>query len=148
MRSGFTLLEIVPVLSVVVILMTIIIVAINPVKQFGDAHNVQRKQDINLIADAIAAHTLEKNRSLFLNIPTGTAIEICGDTITGNCEGLLDLRLLIPGYLDSMPIDPTSEDPDSINKFTRYFISRTTQRFTITAPDTEPLGDPDISVSR
>ena len=52
MRSGFTLLEIVPVLALIVILMTIVIVAINPFKQFGDARNTQRKQDIHLIAES------------------------------------------------------------------------------------------------
>ena len=130
------------------VLLTIVILAINPARQFGNTRNLEREQDLGTIADAIASYTQEKNKALFLSISTGAAMEICGDSITGSCASLLDIRVLMPNYMSTIPLDPLSEDPDVINEHTRYFLSRTSQHFTITAPDTEPLGDPDLSVIR
>lgn len=148
-RHGFTLLEIMPVLIIVAMLATIVLVSLNPVKQFREARNAQRRGDIAYIADAIVERTRDDaTRALFLRIPTGAAIEICGDALTGSCTDLLDIRELVDDYLLDIPLDPLSEDPDIINEHTRYFIIRTDQRFTVSTSDAEPAGEEVISVSR
>ena len=148
-REGFTLLEIVPVLTIVAFLLTIVIVAVNPIKQLREARNTIRKNDINLIADAIAERLYDdKKRVFFARIPTGAALEICGDTFTGSCVDLFDIRDIVDQYLIEIPLDPLSEDTDAINEHTRYFINRSGVVFTITAPDTEPSGAEVISITR
>jgi type II secretory pathway pseudopilin PulG len=151
LREGFTLLEIVPVLSLAVALLTFTILALAPSKQYGGARNTTRKHDLALIADAIISYTNDNDRGLFLRIPTDNLIEICGDSFTGACDGLLNINALVGTHLQAIPIDPglsDEDDPDGIHEHSRYFIVRSGNRITISAPDTEPLGLPDITISR
>ena len=145
-RRGFTLLEIVPVLSIVAFLATVVILALNPAKQYQEARNVIREQDVTLIADAIASYTKDYGTSLFYSIPTATSKEICGDTSpTRVCLGLLDLNTLNGTYLDGVPTDPLV-DKGSVKS--GYFVIRSGSRFTVSAPNTEPAGAEDLSVTR
>ena len=96
----------------------------------------------------VSATRDDQNRLLFQRIPTASSIEICGDYRTGSCVNLFDVRELVENYILDVPVDPLSEDPDIINEHSRYFIIRTSQRFTITAPDTEPVGSEDLDVTR
>jgi prepilin-type N-terminal cleavage/methylation domain-containing protein len=147
-RKGFTLLEIVPVLTIVAFLATIVILSLNPKKQFLEARNSARKNDIAHIADAIAEYSRDKSTDLLMSIPTGSAQELCADLLTGSCSLMVNLRDLYDLYLEDVPVDPLSEDPDSINEHSRYFIIRRGNRITISAPDTEPAGAEDLTVSR
>jgi type II secretory pathway pseudopilin PulG len=150
-KGGFFLLELIPTLTVVAFMLTIVILAINPFKQFQKVRNTSRKHDVSQIADAIVEHSRDNGRSLILNIPRepAVAVEICGDIETGSCTNLLDLSPLIGTYLDEVPIDPRSSDPDRFNEHSRYFIVRTqSEHIVVSAPDTEPEGDEDIAVTR
>jgi len=129
----------------------IVILALNPKKQFEKMRNEQRRGDVAHLADAISSYSREKNSELLLSIPQSPAspIEICGDSTPGGCTGLLDLRVLIPVYLDELPLDPLASDPDTFIENSRYFISRSSSdRITVSAYDTEPVGSEDIAVTR
>ena len=150
-RRGFLLLELVPTLTVVVFMLTIVILALNPFEQFEKARNAKRKQAISLIADAIMEHAKDNGDFFILNIPRepASSIEICSNITTGSCSSLLDLRPLIGTYLDEVPIDPKSSDSDRYNEHSRYFIVRTPdENIKISAPDTEGEGAEDIVVTR
>ena len=141
--------EIVPVLTIIVMLMAITIVALNPIKLFREARNVHRQRDVAYLADGIAEYVRDdRTRKLFLRIPTDTAMEICGDVFLKECSGLFEINELIDQYILEIPVDPLSKDLTFLNKNTRYFIIRTDQHFTVSAPDTEPAGAEVISVSR
>ncbi len=88
-KRGFTLLELLLVISIIAILASIIIVALNPGKQVGDARNNSLRSGVNAIISAVAQYTLDNNGALpnaTLGIGSGSipqatdasgAMEIC-----------------------------------------------------------------------
>lgn len=57
--EGFSLIEILVVVALIIILATITIVAINPGKNFRDTRNAQRSSDVNTILSAITQYTTD-----------------------------------------------------------------------------------------
>ncbi len=139
-RSGyFLLLEIMPTVSILAAIAMIVILALNPRKQFESARNTRRQGDLYLIADALSSHAHESGRALISSIPVSpnAALEICSGPPATGC---LSLESLLGIYLDTIPRDPLA--PDSGH--TRYFLLRLSESsVTVSAPDTEPdtLGD-------
>lgn len=56
---GFTLLEVIMVVTIIGVLATIVIVAINPSKQMAEARNTQRRSDANALQKAIYQYIIE-----------------------------------------------------------------------------------------
>lgn len=133
LSKGFTLIEILIVIGIIAILAAIVIVAINPAKQFAQARNTQRESNINTILNAVGQN-LADNKGIFdcdgeESDITSTQKPI-GDT-TGT--GYVDLEsCLVPTYVPDMVFDP--EDGDSAD--TGYEISvDSVGRYTVCAPD-------------
>jgi len=109
-RKGFTLLEILLVIALIGILVAISLVAINPNKQLAQSRDLVRKADINKIYEALEYYRVSQ-RTYPAGI-TETKTDIC-DTGTEqvggvtNCSGKVDLRVLVPKYLVSIPTDPS-----------------------------------------
>ncbi len=113
--KGFTLIEILLVIAIMAILAAIVIVAINPAKQFGEAQNVQRQSDVRAILDATIQYSLDNSGALPSGIPVGTTCNNDGQPICQVdvvCEGGVSLDSLISGrvYLTDLPTDPTAGD--------------------------------------
>lgn len=142
MRKGFTLIELLLVIGIIAILVSIVIVAINPTKQMGDARDAQRRTDVNTILNAVYQYSIDTN-ILPSGIPTGTTTEICRTGIV-NCGSLINLSVLVPTYLVSVPNDPQAPATGS---GTRYFIVQGGERrVTVSAPNAEQSAS--ISVTR
>jgi type IV pilus assembly protein PilA len=153
-KSGFTLIEILVVIGIIAVLAAIVIVAINPARQFAQARNSQRQANIETILNAIGQN-LADNKGIFTcngsaySIPT-TAVNI------GATSGEADLSsCLVPTYIPSMVSDPTGTTtptactPTSSGTYeTCYKVLKdaTTGRITVSAPDAE-LGET-ISLTR
>ena len=122
-KKGFTLLEILLVVGAISILAGIVIVAINPSKQLGDARNAQRRSDVATILNAVYQYSIDNNGSLpgpeaIPTAPTAAA-EIC--RTGGSCTGAeVDLSNLTANekYIVSMPYDPK----DATTNSTKYTI--------------------------
>ncbi|MES3005813.1 MAG: type II secretion system protein [Patescibacteria group bacterium] len=104
-KEGFTLIEILVVIGILAVLATIVLVAINPARQFKLARDSQRSANVTAILNAIGQN-LTDNRGLFtcsgINIPTTSAIIRSG--------GIVDIAgCLVPTYIASLPFDPSIE---------------------------------------
>ena len=112
-KKGFTLLEILLVIALIGVLIAVTLVAINPNRQLAQARNLGRREDITNIYNAIEQYTI-KNKGILPNSITTTYVEICDTGIRSStdalpsvnyCDGKVDLRVLVPKYISSIPKD-------------------------------------------
>lgn len=107
-RGGFTLIEILVVIGIIAILAAIVIIAINPARQFAQARNTQRESNVNTILNGIGQNIAD-NKGIF-TCTTGTAIPVAPAAALhiGTDSGLVNLSCLVPTYIaTSIPFDPT-----------------------------------------
>lgn len=115
---GFTLIEILIVIGIIAILASIVIIAINPAKQFAQARNSQRVANVNAILNAIGQRsadnkgvfegdfTIDSNNYDCDEIPTSatTITDSDGTDALGNASG--NLGCLVPTYIPALPEEP------------------------------------------
>lgn len=111
---GFTLIEILVVIGIIAVLAAIVIIAINPGKQFAQARNTQRMSNINSILNAVGQN-LADNKGIFggtcgaLLTPVPPATTIASSSVHisgGTAAGHVDLSCLTPTYIPAFPVDP------------------------------------------
>ncbi len=101
--GGFTLIELLVVIGILAVLLAIVLVAINPDRQFKQANDTQRKSDVNAILNAISQYMADNKGDITaLGIPTGTAEVIDSTNSADLCTAL------VPTYIAALPVDPTS----------------------------------------
>lgn len=146
--KGFTLIEILVVIGLIAILATIVLIAINPARQFSQANNTQRESNVNAILNAVGQYIAD-NKGAIPSAITTTATEI-------KKTGGVDLcSALVPNYLPALPSDPKSGSAGaqitdcSSSYSTGYKIVKdaTTNRITVDASMFAELSAT-ISVSR
>jgi type IV pilus assembly protein PilA len=142
LKRGFTLIELLLVIGIIAILAAIVIVAINPTKQLGDARNAQRRADVNTILNAVYQYSIDNNGNLPATI-TGTGTAIC-KTGASSCTGLIDLTVVTGKYVVAIPSDPSLTTGDSAGY--TIFRDETSKRVTVAAPGAEQSAT--ISVTR
>jgi type IV pilus assembly protein PilA len=133
LKRGFTLIELLLVIGIIAILAAIVIVAINPTKQLGDARNAQRRADVNTILNAVYQYSLDNSGNLPSTITTSET-EICKSGVTVDCTGLINLNMLTGAYVVALPNDPQT---GSTGNSTQYSIFKSGNRITVKAPDAE-----------
>ncbi len=150
-HRGFTLIELLVVIGILAVLLAIVLIAINPARQFSQANNTKRRSDVNALLNAIHQYSADNKGNLtVLAIPQGP-------TATPGAEisssGVNPYAVLVPTYIAALPVDPLNNNGAAIATYsgsfgTRYFVTRsaTDNRLTVTAPDAE-LGDV-ITVTR
>ena len=92
LHRGFTLIELLLVMSIISILAGIVIVAINPSRQFASARNAQRRSDVKTILESIHQHAIDQGGILYSGIDQnwkmiGTETTGCSDTCGLIAEG-------------------------------------------------------------
>ena len=135
-NKGFTLIELLVVIGILAILLAIVLIAINPARQFSQANNTQRQSDVNAILNGIHQYAADNDGQLPAGITT-TASNI-SDTGADLCA------LLVTDYLAALPVDPTGGDPvDEAGCAAAYdttytvVTSASNNRVTVTAPSAE-----------
>ena len=111
LQKGFTLIELLVVIGIIGILAAVVIVAVNPGRQFASARDTQRRADLYSISSAVYQFATENNG----NLPTVI-------TTTPGVVGTSGVDLstdLVPTYIPSIPIDP---DPTYTSADTGYTI--------------------------
>ena len=143
-KGGFTLIELLLVIGIIAILASIVIVAINPTKQLGDARNAQRRSDVNTILNAVYQYAIDNDGTLPACLDDNDTHPICiSATCTGVTDGC-DLHTeLVSDYLVSIPFDASGATGNDTN----YTITQETSgRVTVAAPSAEQGAT--ISVTR
>ena len=152
LKRGFTLIELLLVIGIIAILAAIVIVAINPTKQLGDARNAQRRSDVNTVLNAVYQFSIDHDGKFPGSMSgavftKGTVYNICKSSPSAACGDLakneLALDTLAPTYLVSLPFDPSGTSGTG----TSYrLVMSGNNRITISAPMAEQ--NVTISVTR
>ena len=138
--KGFTLVELLVVIGILSVLLAIVLIAINPARQFSQANDTQRRSDVNAILNAIHQYGADNKGVL----PTG--ILTTDQPISSATSGAADICAdLVTKYIAALPVDPTGGSWTSCSSYTTGYSvkkSATDSRVTVTATLENPAGSP------
>ena len=109
LRRGFTLIEILVVIGIIAVLAAVVLVAVNPARQFKLARDSQRVSNVTAILNAIGQDIAE-HRGLFYCGTTTLALPATSTPMTNNSSinPRFDIaNCLVPNYISSLPFDPS-----------------------------------------
>lgn len=150
-NQGFTLIEILLVMGIIAILAAVVIVAINPARQFAQARNSQRISNVFSILNAINQNMADHN-GVF---DCGAGVIPVSPTLIKSSGGYNLADCITPLYLSVLPFDPGAVGAHftSVSDYdTGYTVVRsgTTGRITVAAPEAQAPSElnKDISATR
>lgn len=108
-QKGFTLIELLVVIGIIGILVAVVLVAVNPSRQFASARDTQRRSDLYAVTQAVYQYAAENDGDLPSSITTDPT-----DVGTGGLNLAADL---LPTYMPAIPVDP---DPQYTDASTGY----------------------------
>lgn len=118
LSKGFTLIELLVVIGVIGILAAIVLVAVNPGRQFAQARDTQRRSDLYSLTNAVYQFAAEHNG----NLPDTDGVDTTSNfptvsTCIGNLAPCFNLaaatdaagaEIVAPTYIAAMPTDPST----------------------------------------
>lgn len=160
-QKGFTLIELLVVIGILAILLSIVLIAINPARQFGQANNTKRQSDTAAILNAIGAYAADNHGTLPAGIPVAPTPAVDVSTVQTLCHDLLGsgdaTNPTGASYISALPTDPQNTTtnggpittcPASNPVASGYLVEQDSAgRVTVLAPSTQ-IGIPTISVQR
>ena len=148
---AFTLIEVLVVIGIIAVLAAVVLVAVNPARQFKLARDSQRTSNVNAILNAIGQN-MSEHKGVFTcagatkDIPTTATIVQSGSAPGGPGD---IASCLVPDYLASLPFDPSASGAHftSVTDYDTGYVIYRDANSRITASSTGELV-PSISVTR
>ncbi len=158
-NQGFTLIEILVVIGIIAVLAGIVLIAINPARQFRQARNSERHSEVNAILNAIGQKVADSKGTATFGVDSdaSTFQEI------GKGSGMVDIcssNSLVTTYIAALPMEPSEAANASPNETqindcsattwsTGYKINLENGRYTVAADGEDPeAGTNNIKVTR
>jgi type IV pilus assembly protein PilA len=137
-RKGFTLLELLIVMALIAILAGVVIMALNPARQFAHARNSSRYAHLNVIMNAISANMAEHAGTFTC---AAGALPLVATNMGSAAQSYNIAPCLVTEYLPSMPFDPSASGAawtSEASYNSGYTVSQAADgRITVAAPSAE-----------
>ncbi len=105
-QKGFTLIELLVVIGILAILLAIVLVAINPGRQFEQANDTKRASDVNAILNAIHQYAADNQGNLPVDFSTDPTAPTALSSTGLGVDAADFCNALIPTYMAALPTDP------------------------------------------
>ena len=148
LQKGFTLIELLVVIGVLAVLLAIVLIAINPARQFSQANNTKRASDVNALLNAIHQYAAD-NKGNITALGTISTDSSAPTAISSAGIGNAFCTSLATEYIAALPSDPLTNNGapviDTVSCVvggtwaTGYTVYRTASdnRVTVSAPAAE-----------
>lgn len=105
LSKGFTLIELLVVIGILAVLLAIVLIAINPARQFAQANDIQRRSDVNAILNSIHQYSAENKGLLPAPLTAGNSYAVASTGGSGE-TGAAFCNFLVPTFIAQLPRDP------------------------------------------
>lgn len=127
-QKGFTLIEILVVIGIIGILATVVLVAVNPSRQFKQARDSQRVANVNTILNALGQNIADHQGNLFCDGSVKLLDADISHVMDSSTPNGFDIAsCVVPDYMPKLPYDPKNENAfysDEDNYNTGYYLTQ------------------------
>lgn len=113
-NQGFTLIELLVVIGVIAILAAIVLVAVNPARNFAQARDTQRRNDIYQVLNACHQFAVS-NDGNFPAAISSTPTDIGNSGLDLASATDVNGYAFVPTYIPAIPFDPSTGSPAITN---------------------------------